>query len=176
MQAHELLARHLQPGDIAVDATAGNGHDTIFLSRQVGAGGIVHAYDIQEKALENTRQRLTEAVCTHPVHLHLQSHEHLLDTLPKHYRGRIAAVTFNLGYLPGSDHHTTTRSESTLEALQQSLVLLRPHGALSILAYRGHPGGQDEAVRVAEWCASQSRLLHQTHESAGPVLHFCIRA
>ncbi|PPD47587.1 MAG: SAM-dependent methyltransferase, partial [Methylobacter sp.] len=27
--AHELLAERLQPGDIAIDATVGNGYDTL---------------------------------------------------------------------------------------------------------------------------------------------------
>jgi hypothetical protein len=85
----------------------------------------------------------------------------------------VAAITFNLGYLPGGNQMTTTRSDSTLTALRQSLELLRPGGVLSILAYRGHPGGREEALAVAHWCAGQADLDHRIYESPGPVLHFC---
>ena len=173
--AHELLAERLQPGDIAIDATAGNGHDTLFLAHRVGQTGEVHAYDIQAEALQATRRRLDEAGCAGRVQLHPASHSRLLHTLPADYRGRVAAVVFNLGYLPGGDRHTTTQSDSTLAALEQALALLRPGGVLSILAYRGHPGGREEARAVADWCDRQADLEHQVHESPGPVLHFCIR-
>lgn len=34
--ARELLERAVKPGDITIDATLGNGHDTLFLARLVG--------------------------------------------------------------------------------------------------------------------------------------------
>lgn len=173
--AHQLIAPHVRADDITIDATAGNGHDSLFLAQQVGPCGQVHAYDIQQQALQATRQRLEGAGCGIQLHLHPDSHAHLLQTLPSDYRGRVAAITFNLGYLPGGDHATTTRIDSTLSALEQSLVLLRPGGVLSVLAYRGHPGGQEEADAVADWCGSRSGLVHEIHESPGPVLHWCIR-
>ena len=173
--AHELLAPCIRPGEIAIDATAGNGHDTLFLAQQVGPGGTVHAFDIQEEALAATRERLIRAGCASRVVLHHTGHEHLLGALPGELRGRVAAITFNLGYLPGSDHQTITHSENTLAALRQALALLRPGGVLSVLAYRGHQGGQEEAEAVARWCGEQGGLNHQIHESPGPVLHFCTR-
>ena len=56
--ARDALLRAVQPGDTVVDATMGNGHDTLFLAEQVGAEGRVYAFDIQESALESTRQLL----------------------------------------------------------------------------------------------------------------------
>jgi len=173
--AHELLAERLQPGDIAIDATAGNGHDTLFLAERVGPTGAVHAYDVQTEALQATRRRVDEAGCGGWVQLHPDNHARLMQPLPADCRGRVAAVIFNLGYLPGSDRRTTTQNDSTLAALEQALALLRPGGVLSILAYRGHPGGREEARAVAGWCDRQTDLEHQTHESPGPVLHFCTR-
>jgi len=174
-QAHELLAEALSPGDIALDATAGNGYDTLFLAQQVGTEGELHAFDIQARALEHTRARLAAANCKTPVLLHQRSHAEMLSALPATARGRVAAVTFNLGYLPGADHDTVTRTESTLAALRQSITLLRPGGMLSVLAYRGHPGGREEAEAVAAWCARQRQLAHVVYESRGPVLHICRR-
>lgn len=52
--SRQLLAEVLQPGDIAVDATMGNGHDTLFMAECVGKTGLVYAFDIQAQAIEAT--------------------------------------------------------------------------------------------------------------------------
>ena len=59
--AADCLRRFLLPGDIAVDATMGNGHDTQMLCELVGESGHVYAFDVQEQAVANTRARLEEA-------------------------------------------------------------------------------------------------------------------
>ena len=56
-----FILEHLKAGEVAVDFTMGNGGDTLFLSKTVGDGGKVYAFDIQESALESTQKRLTEA-------------------------------------------------------------------------------------------------------------------
>jgi predicted methyltransferase len=171
--AHGLLGALLAPGDLAIDATAGNGHDTLFLAQRVSPGGRVYAFDVQAEALRNTAARLSAAKLSDAVTLCQQGHQTLLERLPNDWIGRVAAVTFNLGYLPGSDKTTTTLPHTTLAALDHSLAVLRPGGALSVLVYRGHSGGQDEAQAVAQWLADQApQLTLQTHESAGPLLHF----
>ena len=60
-EAHKLVAANLTPGGIAIDATVGNGHDTVFLAEQVGSGGKVYGFDIQQTALESARTRLIQA-------------------------------------------------------------------------------------------------------------------
>lgn len=42
----------------AVDATCGNGHDTLELARMVGPSGRVVAFDIQAEALESAQALL----------------------------------------------------------------------------------------------------------------------
>ena len=79
--SHQLLRECVQPGDIVVDATMGNGHDTLFLAELVGEKGQVHAFDIQQQALEQTTKRLNEANLTSRVACHLVGHEHVLDYL-----------------------------------------------------------------------------------------------
>lgn len=173
--AHELLAAALHPGDRAIDATAGNGHDALFLAQQVGAQGGVYAFDVQEQALQSTRERLTAAGLDGIVTLCHSGHEAMLQTVPGDWPGTVGAITFNLGYLPGSDKQTSTQADSTLQALTQATRLLRSGGLLSILAYRGHPGGQHEADAVAAWLEAQASLACQTHDSPGPVLYHCTR-
>ncbi|EUJ17052.1 S-adenosylmethionine (SAM)-dependent methyltransferase [Listeria aquatica FSL S10-1188] len=65
--SHQLLRKVIFPGDVVIDATCGNGHDTLFLAQLVGPNGKVYAYDIQQTAIEKTEARLDEASCKNQV-------------------------------------------------------------------------------------------------------------
>lgn len=144
--AHQLLAARIERGDMVVDATAGNGHDTLFLAEKVGDEGTVHAYDIQEQALTNTEQRLDEHGLTHRVVFHLQSHTEIARL-----EEPIQAAVFNLGYLPGSDKQIITQPDSTCEAVEAARSLLREGGIIVIVIYPGHEGGAEEAEAVEQY-------------------------
>lgn len=146
--AQDLLRAHIRPGDTVVDATAGNGHDTLFLANCVGPGGRVLAFDIQPRAIRASRHAANEAAVADRVEFHQQSHTGLADHLPP---DSAAAVMFNLGYLPGDDHELTTEAAETLDALDAAATVLRPAGTLSIVCYPGHPAGAAEAAAVESW-------------------------
>lgn len=149
--AHQRVGEVVRPGDVVVDATVGNGRDTLFLSRCVGGTGTVYGFDIQAEALEQGRARVAsegggggKLVLIHDSHANLE--QHVADS--------IRAVMFNLGYLPGGDRSITTQIESTLDAIRQAWTLLQPGGLISVVCYRGHPGGAEEAEAV--WrCANK---------------------
>lgn len=163
--AHKLIEERVSPGETVVDATAGNGVDTLFLAKCVGPFGSVHAFDIQPQALERTRERLSqESSDAAPVELHLCSHAQLKQKLPAEARGHLAAVMFNLGYLPGYDHQTVTTAESTIPALQQSAEWLRKGGILTIILYTGHEGGMQEAEAVRMWAEQLPQKQYQVLE------------
>lgn len=165
--AHKLIEERVSPGETAVDATAGNGVDTLFLAKCVGPEGSVHAFDIQAQALERTRQRLEQELGAYapvPVQLHERSHALMEQTLPPHAKGRVAAVMFNLGYLPGADHQTVTMPDSTLSALRQSVEWLRKGGILTIILYTGHEGGEQEAAAVRAWAEQLPQKQYQVLE------------
>ncbi len=147
--AHFFLRQYLRSGDRAVDATCGNGHDTLLLAGLVGPTGKVWGFDIQPKALQATGARVAEAGCRERVELIEAGHEQLAD----HVQEPVRAVVFNLGYLPGGDKEVITRSPSTLSALDQALQLLAPGGIVVIVIYPGHPGGAEEADAVEGWGA-----------------------
>ncbi len=149
-QVHELLCKADLVGETVIDATAGNGHDTLFLSRCVGPSGTVYAIDIQQIAIDQTKSRLVDAGCINVVYL-VGSHAEMLSLLPGNLTGKVAAITFNLGYLPGSDKTITTQTGTTLKAIEAATELLKPGGILSIVAYTGHPGGKEEADSVEEF-------------------------
>lgn len=153
--AHEIVRSVLRPGEQAIDATAGNGHDTLFLAQQVGADGRVWAFDIQPQALGSTHQRLSHHNCHHVRLIH-GNHAELEMLIPATAIGHIGAVMFNLGYLPHHDHGLTTKMETTLVALCSAFNVLRPGGALTVMTYRGHPGGEEEAIAVETWMAQQT--------------------
>ncbi|MFO7787001.1 MAG: class I SAM-dependent methyltransferase [Halospina sp.] len=172
-QAHEAVAGVLGEGGLALDATAGNGHDTCFLAQQVGASGHVWSLDVQPAAIEATRNRLAEAGLSERVTLLCQSHAHIREgVVPPGERG-LDAVMFNLGYLPGSDHSLVTRAETTLPALEQATALLTSGGCLSLMVYRGHEGGEAEWGAIREWLVGSGlewTLPADPSGHAGPVL------
>ena len=153
--AHDLISPRLRPGAVAVDATAGNGHDTLFLATRVGPAGRVHAFDIQAGAIEATRRRCEAAGVADRVRLWQACHSHMTVTLTGagEIAGSVDAILFNLGYLPGGDKTTITRTGTTLTALSEALDWLVPGGLLTVVAYPGHPGGDEEADAVESWAA-----------------------
>ncbi len=173
--AQLLLADRLRPGGLVIDATAGNGHDTLFLCRQVLPGGHVFAFDVQASALANTRQRLLEnGVSESDFTLVHAGHETLADHLPENARGQLAAVMFNLGYLPGSDKTLITRTPTTLTAVAQALDELRSGGLMTVVVYPGHAGGAEEARAMDDWAARldprrcEVQHLRPVNRSAAP--------
>lgn len=161
-----FVLEHLKPGDTAVDFTMGNGNDTLFLSRTVGEGGRVYAFDIQEEALASTRQHLLENGAPENYTLICASH-HLVK---EHVKEPIKAGMFNLGYLPRSGKKAvTTMRETTIPAVQAAIDLLAPDGVLIVAIYPGHKEGELEGEELREYfktlskykiCASEFHILN----------------
>ena len=163
-QVHQQIHSSIPAGSLVIDATCGNGYDTVMLAHLVGDGGHVFGFDIQSQALDNTRSALESNQLQQRVTLFQTPHQLMWHTIPPHYRGEIALVAFNLGYLPGGDKQRTTQGHTTLEALQQAVQLLAPTGAISILAYPGHPSGAAETQLISDWCRHQQQQgTHITH-------------
>lgn len=152
--AQDLLKDVLFDGARAVDATMGNGHDTQWLCERVGESGRVYAFDVQAEAVERTRQRLKEARLEGRASLHCIGHEQMSEAVHE----EVDAVVFNLGWLPGAKHDVTTRVETTLQAVQAGLNLLKEEGILTVCVYPGHEEGAREWHRLLEWaCALDGR-------------------
>jgi len=149
--AQTLLRNSILEGDVLIDATAGNGHDTKFLAECTGAGGRVLAFDIQKQAIDSARETIRSAGLDERVEFHQVSHARMKEHVQAE---TVAAVMFNLGYLPGDDHNLTTQSKESLTALSVAADLLKSGGLLSVVCYPGHPEGAAEAVRVEEWMSS----------------------
>ncbi len=166
--AHRLLAEKIKPGAAVIDATVGNGYDTLFLLDLAKPNGKVYGFDIQANALRLTKDKLQhspDAACVELIHA---SHADMAGHIPAPLHGNIAAVMFNLGYLPGGDKHIITQADSTLAALGQAIALMAPGGLLTILAYPGHAGGDHETAKVNHWCErlNPERFVVNLYETA----------
>lgn len=150
----KIILEHLGEGDIAVDFTMGNGHDTEFLSRTVGESGHVYAFDIQASAVESTRKNLEASGCPKNYTLIHDSHHNV----KKYVEGPIRAGMFNLGYLPGGDKSVTTMRETTLPAIEAAISLLGKDAVLLIAVYPGHAEGEAEGIAISEYLSTLSRF------------------
>ncbi len=133
---------------IYADFTMGNGNDTLFLT-QLAPRGKVYAFDVQEKALENTARRLEEAGVRERATLIYDSH----SNLDQYIREPLDGGMFNLGYLPQSDKVVTTRRETTLKAVEKALRLLKRGRFLIIMVYPGHEEGTLEGEALQAYLA-----------------------
>ena len=159
--AHWMLKDIINVDDVVVDATMGNGYDTLFLA-ELGAN--VYAFDVQEEALNATEKRLDDAgiknqifeknlsnLLTEPsVNLVLSGHEKLSE----YVKEPIKAAIFNLGYLPKTDKSVVTKADTTLTALDALTNQLVVGGRIAIMIYYGHEGGMEEKDAVIKWTSS----------------------
>lgn len=153
-QAHYILSNLPLEGETVIDATAGRGNDTLFLAKAVGLRGRVFAFDIQEKAISQTKQLLIDNQISWYTLVH-DSHANL-----DHYPiSSPIAIIFNLGYLPGGDHDLVTNPETTVVAVQKALKLLKVGGALTIVIYTGHKGAKEEEAALRAYLKTLSRVF-----------------
>lgn len=150
--AHDYWKRWIQPGDTVIDATCGNGHDTLALAQLINGTGQVFGYDIQPIAIEKTRH-LLQATLTpaqlKTITLHCMSHECFMELSAK-------AIIYNLGYLPGGEKTVTTKVSSTLKSLQAACNIVCPGGFISVMLYPGHSEGANEEKEILAFAANLS--------------------
>lgn len=167
--AKRYLSEAIAPGDVVIDATLGNGHDTEFLAHSVGDRGRVFGFDIQADAIRSTAERLRQWGLAERVELINDSHENMMKHVPARHHGQIKAIVFNLGYLPGGSKAIATRECSTKRALEVALALLGVNGILSIVIYPGHVEGAAELISISRWIERRDpqKLASHWHRPSG---------
>ena len=136
----DILNQFVKEGDIALDATVGNGFDTLDLARLVGRSGKVYGFDIQKIAIENTKALLNLNGLLDKVILINDSHENIENYIFE----QLDLCIYNLGYLPNGDKNIKTSPSSTVISVFKALKLLKQNGILIVISYIGHQGGQEE--------------------------------
>ncbi|WP_077327637.1 class I SAM-dependent methyltransferase [Virgibacillus siamensis] len=154
--SHHLLETAVEKGDTVIDATCGNGHDAVFLSKLVGENGQVFGFDIQEQAVINTRNRLAMNGYTNATIIQ-DSHSNFIHHIAVDQLTKLGGAIFNLGYLPGSDKSIITKGESTILAVEGILSHLKQNGLVVLVIYHGHEGGSEEKEQIMKY----ARLLDQ---------------
>lgn len=145
---HSWIRQKVSQGAFCIDATAGKGKDTVLLAELAGDTGKVIAMDIQAEALASTKALLEKKSLSERVQLVLDSHANLQVYAEEE---SVDCIVFNLGYLPGGDHSIATHAESTIQALEQSLRLLKPLGMIAMAIYHGGDTGFAERDAVLDW-------------------------
>ncbi|EPS65429.1 hypothetical protein M569_09349, partial [Genlisea aurea] len=172
--AHAVWKNVVRKGDAVVDATCGNGYDTLALVRLVADDarrGRVYGIDLQKHALDSTSSLLDQSITADQlelVELHNACHSNLEEIVPSDANVRL--VAFNLGYLPGGDKRIKTETETTLLALEASKRVLVPGGLISVVAYLAHSGGREEfekvegfagELHVDKWFCTKFQMLNR---------------
>lgn len=149
-RVRQLIINSVKDNDIVVDATTGNGKDTLFLGKIVTKGHI-YGFDIQDKAINNTKKILDDNnICNYT--LFKRSHEFILEEL-NNLKCKVSLILFNLGYLPNGDISITTNYKSTIKAISNSLKLLNNKGIIIITVYPGHNEGKKESIELNKFIA-----------------------
>lgn len=139
-------------GPLMVDATAGNGHDSLFLLGAAPRNALLLAMDVQVRAVAATGYLLAAHGFAEAARVLHVGHERLADVLaalaPEDRQRPLACVVFNLGWLPGGNKGLVTTPETSLPALEAALEALAPGGCISLHCYTGHDGGAEEAAAL----------------------------
>ena len=136
---HDFLRRNVKAGAFCIDATAGRGRDAALLCRLAGEQGRVLAFDIQQEALQQTRELLDSEGLR--AELILDSHANMAQYADN---GSVDCVVFNFGRLPGGDPKIMTTAESSIAAVSVGLELLAPGGVMALAIYYGGENGYAE--------------------------------
>ena len=140
-----FIREQVQPGDLCIDATAGKGRDTALLCRLAGPEGKVLSFDIQQEAIDQTRALLEQEGLQADVFL--DSHANMERYAPA---GSVDCIVFNFGRLPGGDPHIVTKADSSLQAIDAGLRLLKPGGIMAIALYYGKENGYEERDAILQ--------------------------
>lgn len=147
--AKKILKNKIDKNSVVVDATCGNGNDTLFLAKNTPAKK-VYAFDIQELAIKNTKRLLFDNAVLDKCTLILDSH----NNFEKYVAEPISAAVFNLGYLPKGDHSITTLGKVTKNTINNMLCHLEVGGVIVVVVYWGHENGKFEKELLLDYCSS----------------------
>ena len=139
--AHRAWEKY-KHADIAIDATCGNGHDTLFLAQLEPKQ--LYAIDLNHEAITATKQRVDFDRARFFCQSHAQFPEQIIPN-------SVDLIVYNLGYLPGGNKGETTLTDSTLASLKQAIVLLKQGGLISVTCYPGHAEGEKEERDILAW-------------------------
>lgn len=142
--ARALITSYIEAGDTVIDATCGNGNDTLFLAQTLKNTGHIHAFDIQRQAIMNSQEKTKDYT---NISFHQMGHEQVLEVVST----PVKLAIFNLGYLPKGDKSIVTLPETTIQAIENIFSILEVQGIIILVIYPGHAEGQIEKQAVLDY-------------------------
>lgn len=135
-----LIDMHVNKNSFVIDATCGNGNDTLYLASKV-PDGYVYGFDIQQQAIKNTKDKVKDYQNVKLIH---DGHEKVKKYIPESDYGSIDVAIFNLGYLPKGNKSVVTKPDTTIEAINNIFDILSVEGVIILVIYHGHEEGKLE--------------------------------
>jgi SAM-dependent methyltransferase len=161
---YHRIIQEKTPIQVAVDMTCGHGRDTLFLSK---VSNKVYAFDIQAKAIEETKKRTRgqdNIILIHDNHLHVDNY----------IKEPIDVAIYNLGYLPGGDKEIITETTSTLASLEKICQQLNKDGLIVIEVYPHNPDEQSQIIQYTKALNKSYDVvkidLHNSHQSPNLII------
>lgn len=151
----EILSNNFD-GKIAIDATMGNGHDTLKLLNTVGKNGFVYSFDIQKEAIFKTEKLINGEFDNYK--LLLRNHTEI-DQI-----ANCDLVIYNLGYLPGKTKDITTIADTTIISLNKAISILNKNGIIIIVSYVGHKNSHQEREAVEAFLKNLDQKLFKVEK------------
>ena len=134
-RVHELVLK-VEKKKVAIDATVGNGYDTLFLANHFDK---VIGIDIQPLAIKRSKEK-TQNLSN--VELYLDD----FNNIANYQYANV--ILFNLGFLPGSNRKIKTQDFTSEQAIKNAYNIV--DGLLLIACYVQHEGGYEEYLRVCK--------------------------
>ena len=150
--SHSIIENHLEKKNVVIDATMGNGYDTVYLGNLVGDSGKVYAFDVQEEACLNYKLKNRKNVSV------VNDSHHKFDEYV--IEDKVNCIMYNLGFLPGSNKEITTLAKTTMKSIEEGLEFLDSNGIMTIAVYRGHAEGKNEEHFIMEYVRNLPKNIY----------------
>lgn len=157
-----IYEKFIKKGDIVIDATCGNGNDTLALSKLAKK---VYAFDIQTDAINSTKELLNKNKINNVILIN-DSHEYV-DKYIEEYKNKISLITFNLGYLPKGNKNITTKVKSTIIAIKKGINLLNKKGIILVTCYP-HEEGKKEAKEIIDYLEN-NKIIYKIYKNTNNI-------
>ena len=144
-----LLALTADKKTVAIDATVGNGYDTLFLAEHFEK---VIGIDIQPLAIKRSAEKTKD----------LRNVELFLDDFNNIRNYKYAnVIIFNLGFLPGSNRKVKTQDYTSDKAILNAYSIL--DGIMLIACYVQHEGGIEEFNKLCQ-TLSENKISYDVED------------
>ena len=156
-KTHQIIDLSLREKDIVIDATIGNGQDSLFISNYIKKGHL-YGFDIQNIAIEHTKKLLDENNFNNYT-LILRNHKFIKQELSD-LTNKVSLIIYNLGYLPGGNKNITTTYQDTIYSIKEGINLLNNKGIILITVYPGHKEGLKESNEINKFLKENNINYH----------------